>query len=453
MGDMKKEFFVKKKKTIIVGAVVLAGVLGIGFMKMQGNAANTAGPMVNTYALEKKNIERTLSLKAPLEGTESAEIVSNLHYEVVNLFVKEGDRVKKGQILAQLDSESLLKDIQKMEQDLELLMIQDKESSRNENQSAEQARLDLEEKLKDRQVAYEKDLETLNSAKRKYESNKELVKIGAVSEEDFKNSKSEFEEAQRVVNSYTVKDGKVVATQAELKSIENAKNTASASRSKSIAIAKMELERKKQDLADCQIKSPIDGTITRVNIKLGRFANETDDDKPMFVVENIDKLQMKVLVSEYDIDKVKVGQKATVSADILAGKTVEGVVVRISPTGEEKASGSGERVIPAVVEIQGEKQGLIAGINAKAKIMIAQSKNTFVVPIDCLLQEGEDSVKVLRVNDQNKVESVPVTTGVENDLEVEIFNDTLKAGDRIILSPTADLVEGSEVTEMGQSME
>lgn len=451
---MKGKFFVKKKKIVIIGAVVIAGVVGIGFMKMRGNAANTAGPMVTTYSLAKSNVEETLSLKAPLEGTESAEIVSKLHYEVVKLNVKEGDRVTKGQILAQLDSDSLKKDIKKMEEDLELLKIQNNESSRNESKSVEQAQLDLEQKLKDRQNTYDKAVDDLDTAKRKYESNQQLATAGAVSQEDLKKSKTEYEDAQRVVDAYDVKDGKVIATQAELNSLESAENNSKASREKAISIAQMELQRKKQDLEDCEIKSPIDGTITRVNIKLGRFADETDNDKTaMFVVENIDKLQMKVKVSEYDIDKVKVGQKVIISADILEGKTAEGIVARISPTGEEKTSNSGERVIPAVVEVKGEKQGLLAGINAKAKILIAESKDTLVMPLECLMQNDDESLQVLRVNKQNKVEVIPVTVGVENDLEVEVKSDKLKEGDQIILSPTPDLVEGTEVTTMGQETE
>lgn len=216
-----------------------------------------------------------------------------------------------------------------------------------------------------------------------------------------------------------------------------------------------ELNNKRKDLEECQIVSPIDGTITRVNIKLGRFADDTDDDKPMFVVENIDQLEMDILVSEYDIGKIEIGQTATITADILKGETVEGIVDRISPTGEEMSSSTTERVIPTTVRITGDTKGLIAGINAKAEILISESNDTLILPLECLQQNEDGTISVLRVNSENKIEVIPVTTGVENDLNVEVFSDMLQEGDNIVVTPTPDLAEGTLVTtpEMMQQMD
>ena len=199
-------------------------------------------------------------------------------------------------------------------------------------------------------------------------------------------------------------------------------------------------------MEECQITSPIDGTITRVNIKLGRFADETDDSKPMFVVENIDQLEMEVLVSEYDIGKIEIGQPVTITADILKEDSVTGVVDRISPTGEEK-TGTSERVIPITIKITGDSKNLIAGINAKAEILIAESKDVLILPLECLRENVDGSVSVLRLNQENKIEEISVTTGVENDLNVEVFSDMLQEGDNIIVSPTADLTEGMTATD------
>ena len=71
-----------------------------------------------------------------------------------------------------------------------------------------------------------------------------------------------------------------------------------------------------------------------------------ENDAPLFVIENLDNLELEIKVSEYTIGKVAVGQEAEISADILNGETVHGEVISISPTGEEKGGGSSERVIP-----------------------------------------------------------------------------------------------------------
>jgi len=440
---MKQKILAHKKGIVI--AVVICLIAGIVYYK-KSNATNTEMPtMVNTASVQKGDIKESISLRAALEGTESAEIVSRLHYEVLQLNVKEGDRVKKGQVLAVLDSDTLKEEIKRAEDQLALAKVESSEASSRSAQNVELAKAQLQDKLKDQQTAYEKAVLDRDEIKRKYDNIKTLVDAGIETEEALKEIQNTYDTAQQAVDSYTVENGKVVATEADLKSIENSADNSAGSRAKNIAILQTELNNKRKDLEECQIVSPIDGTITRVNIKLGRFADDTDDDKPMFVVENIDQLEMDILVSEYDIGKIEVGQTATITADILKGEFVEGVVDRISPTGEEK-SGSTERVIPTTVRITGDAKGLIAGINAKAEILISQSNDTLILPLECLQQNEDGTISVLRVNSENKIEVIPVTTGVENDLNVEIFSDMLQEGDNIVVTPTPDLAEGTLVT-------
>ncbi len=449
---MKQKILAHKKGIVI--AVVICLIAGIVYYK-KSNATNTEMPtMVNTASVQKGDIKESISLRAALEGTESAEIVSRLHYEVLQLNVKEGDRVKRGQVLAVLDSDTLKEEIKRAEDQLALAKVESSEASSRSAQNVELAKAQLEDKLKDQQTAYEKAVLDRDEIKRKYDNIKTLVDAGIETEEALKEIQNTYDAAQQAVDSYTVEDGKVVATAADLKSIENSADNSAGSRAKSIAMLQTELNNKRKDLEECQIVSPIDGTITRVNIKLGRFADDTDDDKPMFVVENIDQLEMDILVSEYDIGKIEIGQTATITADILKGETVEGIVDRISPTGEEKAS-STERVIPTTVRITGDTKGLIAGINAKAEILISESNDTLILPLECLQQNEDGTISVLRVNSENKIEVIPVTTGVENDLNVEVFSDMLQEGDNIVVTPTPDLAEGTLVTtpEMMQQMD
>ena len=107
-----------------------------------------------------------------------------------------------------------------------------------------------------------------------------------------------------------------------------------------------------------------------MNSKVGQFADKVEDDKPIFSIENLEQLELEIKVSEFSIGKVKVGQEAVISADILDGETVDGEVVKISPTGEEKGGGSTERVIPTTIRVDGQGTKLIAGITARAELLI-----------------------------------------------------------------------------------
>lgn len=386
----------KKKKIILAAAAVV--VIAVGVKLALGGEKQPAGEPVTTATAEKQDLEETLKLKAVLEGTESTEVVSRLHYEVQQLLVKEGDRVQKGQLLAVLDSSDLSQELSLKKGELSLL-------------EKEQA-----ETLRDRQIDYER-------AKEKYEDMKLLFAEGAASQE-------ELNEAKDAVDKIPAENGRAVLSAAEKQSVANTQ--------KAIQVQASTLE-------DCQIRSMISGTVTRVNTKVGRFADETEDEKPMFVIENVDQLQMKVLVSENDIAKIKVGQKVDITADILEGKTVAGEVVRISPTGELKDGTTTERVIPVYIRVDGKNEKLIAGITAKATIHIAEAKAAMTVPYEAVGELEDGSTVVYVVTAENTVRIVPVKLGLETDLFVEIKEGALQAGDTVVLNPSPALTEGMTV--------
>ena len=171
----------------------------------------------------------------------------------------------------------------------------------------------------------------------------------------------------------------------------------------------------------------------------------------MFVIENLDVLEMEIRVSEYSIGKVQVGQEAEISADILDGDTVKGEVVSISPTGEEKGGGSTERVIPATIRITEDNTALIAGITAKAQIVLEEEKNALSVPVSAVLEkDGETCVQAVK---ENKIMRIPVELGVESDVEIQIIpKDGAELDDTVpvVLTPDESYQDGMEVLSVAQ---
>lgn len=386
-----------KKKKIIIALAAVAVVAAAAKLALGGSSQPTGEP-VSTALAERQDLEETLKLKAALEGTESTEVVSRLHYEVKELLVKEGDRVKKGQLLAVLDSSDLSQDISLKKGDLTLLQKQQAET------------------LEDRQVEYD-------NAKKAYDDTKALFDIGAASQ-------AELDAAKDKLDDIPAENGKAALSAVEKQTLANTRQ--------SISVQSSTLE-------DCQIRSMIDGTVTRVNTKVGRFADETEDDKPMFVIENVDNLQMKVLVSENDIAKIQVGQKVDITADILDGENVQGEVVRISPTGELKAGTTSDRVIPVYINVTQKDERLIAGITAKATIHIAKAEQALIVPFEAIGEPEEGNTVVYVVQEDNTIHIVPVELGLETDLYVEIKGGELTEGQMIVLNPSASLTEGASV--------
>lgn len=401
-GKFKRKKGIKK----FIIPVVIAGVVIFAVMKMTGGN-KTYTPMVSAEPLSKGSIVQTLSLSGPVSGTDSVDVVSNLHAEIIDIKVKEGDKVEKGQVIAILDTTDLEKQIQIAQNAYDLAMAT------------------YNDRIKETKAANAKAVADFNTAKTNLERTQALYDGGSASLVELETAQSAYNDAERQMN--TQAGTQSYALQAES--------------------AKLELEQKQELLEDAEIKSPISGTVVRVNCKVGRFADKTEDDKPMFIIENLDVLEMKINVSEYSIGEVQIGQKANITADILNGEQVAGEVVDISPTGEEKGGGSTERVIPITVRISETNSKLIAGITAKAQIIMKQSDNTFVIPSANIMQQADGSLCVAAVAD-GTIKLIGVETGVENDFEVEIFPKegfALEEGMMIISNPSAGLTEGMAV--------
>lgn len=399
---MKK---ISKKKLLIFLLVVIAGVSTIFFINKNKGSAEV---FVNVAELEKKTIEQIISVKAPLEGIEKADVVSPLNYEIIDIRVKEGDIVEKDQVLAVLDSEELEKQIAVEESQIEL------------------AELEQQDKIKTMQIEYDKALRNVKELEASYEQNKVLLESEIITKEAFDKIESSLVEARKSLEGFDAVNGKVTSSPADLKRIE---------------IQKQDLEKKKEDLDKIFIKSPINGTVTRVNVNLGRYAKDNEE-KAMFVVENLNKLQMKVSVSEYDIGKVRIGQEVEIYSDVMGNEAARGAVARISPTAEQKDNNTMERVIPVVIDITQRPDSLIAGVIATAKIKVDKAENIFAVPSGAIIVDEDNQNKVFMLNDDNSIKSIIVETGLETDLETQIQSSELSEKIKIIVNPDLSLTDG-----------
>lgn len=400
----------KKKRIEAVLAVAAAVCLAV-----RCTAGGSTLSQVPSMALAKGDVVSSLSLTGPVSGTDSADVVSNLHSEVLEIRVKEGDTVEKGQVLAVIDRTDAQKEVDVAQNAYDLAVSEYNES------------------LRDTKIGYEKAKQDYSTASLNYERNKTLFEAGAISSAEFEAVGNALSDARRAVEGYRMENGQAVPDESyELK----------------VKAAQFELDQKKRDLEDTEVKSPISGTVVRVNSKVGQFADKPEDEKPMFIIENLAQLEMELQISEYSVGDVSVGLPVDITADILNGKTVTGTITSISPTGEEKTgSASTERVVPATVSIDKADSGLIAGITARASIVTERAEDVFKVPSSAV-RTGEDGSRQIAVLKEGTgiVHFVSVDTGVESDLETEIIpiGEELTEGMTLLLTPDG-LTEGMEV--------
>lgn len=407
-----------KKKVVIICVIVVLVLAAILATQVLGGGDGEMAPMVATATVERGDIRQEISIKGTVKGKETANISSGLTAEVATVQVQVGDKVTQGQVLATLKQEE--------DQSQEQKNLQRKQEKRDLQAQYDTAKINLDSA----RAALESAQKAMSTAKETMDSHKLLFDSGAISKTEYDSAVTAYD---NTVSAYESAQAALESSQISLSNID--------------ARLKDPYIDNKINTDQYIIKSPINGTVTRVNTNPGLSASSTTDNQPMFVIEDLSGLQMKVSINEFDINKVSIGQEVTIEADILEGRTVSGVVSDISPTGELKAgSSSNEMVIPVVIDIDAEQSGLMAGVTAKATILTDKKENVLVIPIDGVLQDpetGESSVFV--VDKEGKLKQVPVTVGLESNLTVEVSSDQLKEGDTIVLAPTYSMTDGMQV--------
>lgn len=210
-----------------------------------------------------------------------------------------------------------------------------------------------------------------------------------------------------------------------------------------IELQEVSLEKLRKQLADTVVKAPISGTVTFKNAVVDQFANGL-----MFTVEDTGKLTVSAVVSESDIGSLKAGQKAFVKTESTGEEDLNAKLVHIgasavkSATGETAANTSVQ--FAADVNLLQADPRIRIGMNARMTVVLESKPNVFSVPLDALATgaSGEEIVYVL-AND--KLREVPVKTGLQNDVMIEIEAPGLADGTTIVsyAQEASDLLQAS----------
>lgn len=400
-----------KAKFILLGLILL-GAVGF-FAKDKFLKKEPELPMVSVADVEVRDIEDTVVIEGPVQGSETAEVTSPINSEIIQINVKEGDYVTKGQVLAVLNGKDMNNEIKHAEERLQL------------------SKLTMQESVEKEQQSYDNAVIVKEDAKRKMEQNKTLFEAGAIAEEEYILSKDEFEKASNVVENFNAVNGRIVASQVQKKSIEVESNSISL---------------KRQELDKLIIKSPINGTITRVNARLGRYANDTENKAAMFVIEDLKNLKMKVRVPENQIGKIRIGQKVSITANIIGDEVLDGIVDNIAPSGEDKDGSGTQKVIPITIKITSKSERMIPGVNAKAKIMIESRKGVTAIASEAIQSDFESSNKVVyKVLPDDTLKKITVKTGLEDIFYSELIEGDLKVGDKLVRNSEIPMQEGMKI--------
>lgn len=176
------------------------------------------------------------------------------------------------------------------------------------------------------------------------------------------------------------------------------------------------------------ITSPIDGMVVGTPTPAGQtVAQGISSPQVIMTIADMSKMQIKVLVDETDIGKIKAGQTVSFTVDSYSDKTFTGRVTGIS---RSATTSSNVVYYPVYVDVEAPQGQLFPTMTARVSIHVGESRNAIVVPSSAVKEEkGQKYVQVL-VN--GKEQSTPVKTGLTDDDNVEILSG-LSEGDQVVL--------------------
>lgn len=203
----------------------------------------------------------------------------------------------------------------------------------------------------------------------------------------------------------------------------------------SLRSAQLSLESRQDQLENYTITSPIRGTVIDKNYKAGETS---EAGKVLCSIYDLSCLTMTLSVDELDISNIEVGQKVTITADAVEGRTYTGVVTKVSVAG---TSSGGTTTYPVTVRID-ETEGLLPGMNVDAAITLQSASNVLAIPSGALNRGNTvlvtfDSPSAANgtPTEDGAYYSVPVEIGTSDSSYIEIVSG-LQEGDTVAYIPT-----------------
>jgi HlyD family secretion protein len=458
--------FLTKKKVISAICIVLIGALGFGVYKYKFSKPKVTQTSAKYTALKKTKVATTINSSGAIKSGDSTNIYSNLEYNVASINVAVGDVVKKGDVLATIDTSTLQEQISEAEQTYNSNQIKNKNALASAKQKYENFKYLYDNNLDTSILNAEKAVDTakldLEDKTKTYEYDKAMLENGAVSQDTVNKAKIAVDNAESTYEKATVAlEAAKVTEKQTLNEDKTAVDNAQAAVDDKTSL--LQLEDKKKKLQDAQVVATVDGTVTNVNAVVGIQAAGA-----LFVIQNLNDLIVNGSVDETDVANVKVGQKAEITTDASGSDIIEAEVVSVEPvsstasasTSSTSTSGgktststsstgnstSSDVTFTVKIHLTGHNDKVKVGMNSVIKIITNEADDVYSVPYGAVVTKNKKSsvYAAIKQGSQYIVKEIPVTKGLESDTNVAIDGADLSEG-MIILSEPGKYTVGSTV--------
>lgn len=351
--------FLSKKKIIWLTVALLILVIAAGWYWW--GHKHQKGPNYLTVAAGKGSILETVSASGKIEALHSIGLSFKNPGTIKAIYVKEGQSVKAGQLLALQDPTDLELQAKQAQANLDnaLAKLKSLQAGPLATDVAQ-----AEASVQQAQVEYDNAQDTLKR-------NQALYDAGALAEVDLNNARKA--EATAAAN--------LKKAQAALEALKNGSRPEDiAAAQAQVEAARAQLQLAQNNLAATEIRAPWDGIVTNVNGQVGqRVGSNTSatDASNSFIFLVSPELQLRVQVNEADINKVKVGQEADFTVNAMPDRTLKGTVTAVAPQAQTV---SNIQLYDVLVNVGDAGASLKAGESASVTIIISRKDNVITIP-------------------------------------------------------------------------
>lgn len=207
-----------------------------------------------------------------------------------------------------------------------------------------------------------------------------------------------------------------------------------------------QVEMYEEQLKECTIRAPFDGTITALNFEEGDIYSNMS----LYTIQNYETLTIEASVDQYDISDIKKGMRVVFKTDTTGEEEMIGTVTFVSPVPEASTGMTASTNYPIEITIEKPNERLRLGMTAQANIVLEEVKEVFAVPYECIKIDADGNTYVnaiiediLLAEDKNtealdllnqNTKKIFVETGLETDYYTEIRGKELEVGMIIQLS-------------------
>ncbi|HOY06215.1 MAG TPA: efflux RND transporter periplasmic adaptor subunit [Saprospiraceae bacterium] len=450
----------KRKRTLLY---VLIGVfvLLIAAAVIKGKQS-PKGEEVNAEAAQRRTIREMVSASGKIFPETEVKISSDVSGEIIDLYVKEGDSVTIGQVLAKIRPDEYQSALEQGQASVNTARAQREISSSNVQGSNAQ----IEQLKADRQRA----VSQLEVARNSHQRNEKLYKEGVISASEFDTS----------VGNLRAAEAALASADAMLKSSES--SLASARENVRVAdyginSANARLKELRTSLQKTIITAPVSGIVSKLNVERGERVVGTLQmaGTEMMRIANLRSMEVQVDVSENDILKVSVGDETDIEVDAYLGRKFKGKVSEIANSATNSGTGAvlnTDQVTNFVVKIRvdansyadmikdGRQYPFRPGMSASVDVFTNTADSTLCVPLIAVTARDEDAdkkktAKTENAGQQNEKETDldnikevvfvvtgdtvamrEVKTGIQDNDYIQVLNG-LQEGDKVVTGPYA----------------